>query len=203
MYKFMKLRLFMMSDTLYVILYIPLVDKSLQCNLYRIHIIPLGQPLLKNHLNIQYRKNTSQLDQMCNIFHFLVISDILSCQVSNGQFCCINSLLYSVDTSSSCNYALFLQNKDRINKFCTLSMVNQMQDGAFNISDNLWSISTLHDNKKVYISCFQFSYLIKLYFPYYIVYLPSGCEANAVTSILPSNNNLNVEPINEPPKIRF
>ena len=37
MCKFMKLRSFMMSDTLYVILYIPLVDKSLQFNLYRIH----------------------------------------------------------------------------------------------------------------------------------------------------------------------
>ena len=42
MYKFMKLQSFMMSDTLYVILHIPLLDKSLQINLYGIHNIPIS-----------------------------------------------------------------------------------------------------------------------------------------------------------------
>ena len=41
MYKFMKLQSFMLSDTLYYVLHIPLVAKSLQFNLYRIHNIPL------------------------------------------------------------------------------------------------------------------------------------------------------------------
>ena len=72
-----------------------------------------------------------------------------------------------------------------------------MQDEAINISDNFWSISTLQDNKKLYITCLQFSYLIKLHFPYDIIYLSDGCEANALTFVLPSNNKLNVEPIIE------
>ena len=73
-------------------------------------------------------------------------------------------------------------------------MVNQMQDEAIIINDICWSISTLHDNKKVYITCLQFSYSIKLHFSYDIIYLSNGCEANAVTFVLPSNNKLNVEP---------
>ena len=35
--------------------------------------------------------------------------------------------------------------------------------------------------------------MIKLYFPFGIIYLPDGCEANAVIFVLPSNNKLNVE----------
>ena len=35
--------------------------------------------------------------------------------------------------------------------------------------------------------------MIKLHFPYEIIYLPNGCEANAITFVLPSNNKLNVE----------
>ena len=108
-------------------------------------------------------------------------TDILVCQVSNGQFCHINSPLYTADTSVSCSYDLFIQNKDRINKLCILSMANQMQDEAININDTFWSISTLHDNKKVYIRYLQFRNLIKLHFPYDIVTLPNGCEANAIT----------------------
>ena len=72
-----------------------------------------------------------------------------------------------------------------------------MQDEAVNINDNFWSISTLYDNEKVYITCLQYSYSIKLHFPYDIVYLPNGCEGNAITFVLPSNNKLNLEPIDE------
>ena len=58
--------------------------------------------------------------------------------------------------------------------FCLLSMVNQIQDEAININDNFWSISTLHNNKTVYITCLQFSYSIKLHIQYeiYLSYLP-------------------------------
>ena len=47
MYKFIKLQSFMFSDTLQVVLHIPLVKKSLQFNLYRLHNIPLVYPVLK------------------------------------------------------------------------------------------------------------------------------------------------------------
>ena len=60
-----------------------------------------------------------------------------------------------------------------------------------------WAISTLQDNKKLYITCLQYSYTIKLHFPYDIIYLPNSCEANAITSVLPSNNKLNAEPSSE------
>ena len=75
-----------------------------------------------------------------------------------------------------------------------------MQDEAININDNFWSISTLHNNKKVSITCLQFCYLIKLHFPYDIFNLPDGFEANTITLVLLSNNKLNVEPINESPQ---
>ena len=77
----------------------------------------------------------------------------MACHISNGQFCHINSPLYAEDTSHPCSYALFLQNKDKINKFCILSVINQMQDEAVNNNDNLWAISTLQNNKKLHITC--------------------------------------------------
>ena len=82
-------------------------------------------------------------------------------------------------------------------------MVNQTQDEAIDINDNFWSMSTLHDNKKVYITCLQFSYLIKLHFPYDIIYLSNDCEANAITFLLPSNTKLNVKPTDESPKYKL
>ena len=129
--------------------------------------------------------------------HCILSTDIIACQVSNGQFCHITSHLYAVDTSNSCSYALFLQNKDKINKFCILSVINQTQDAAININDNFLAISTLQNNKKIYITCLQHSYSIALHFPYDIIYLPNRCEANGITFVLLSNNQLNVDSIVE------
>ena len=69
-----------------------------------------------------------------------------------------------------------------------MSVINQTHDKAVNINDIFWAISTLESNKKLYITCLQFSYLLALRFPYDIIYLPDGCEANAITFLLPSNN---------------
>ena len=49
----------------------------------------------------------------------------------------------------------------------------------------------------------QYSYIIKLHFPYIIIYLPNGCEANAITFVLPSNNKLNIEPTTEKPEYKL
>ena len=42
--------------------------------------------------------------------------------------------------------------------------------------------------------------MIKLYFPYELIYLPTGCEANAITFVLSSKIELNVEPTIEATK---
>ena len=73
-----------------------------------------------------------------------------------------------------------------------MSVINQAQDKVININNNVWAISTLQNNKKLYIPCLQYSYSISICFPYYIVHLPDGYEANAVTFVLPSNDRLNV-----------
>ena len=71
-----------------------------------------------------------------------------------------------------------------------------MQDEAININDNLWSISTLYSARKVYHHMFAVQLFEKtIIFSYDIIYLSGGCEANAMTFVLPSNNHLNVEPI--------
>ena len=147
MYKFMKLTSFMMSDTLYVVLHIPLVDKSPQFHLFRIHNIPLVHPIPQKSFkySIQEEYLTIRSDEQYILFP--LSTDTMACQVSNGQFCCINSPMYAAGTSNSCSYALFLQTKDKINTFCIMSVINQMWDEAIDISDNFWNISTFKNNK--------------------------------------------------------
>ena len=186
-----------MSNTLSVVLHIPLVDQSLQFHLFRIHNIPLVHPILKKSFrySIQEEYLIIRLDKQ--YISFPLSTDRMACQVSNGWFCHINSPLYAADTSNSCSYAIFCQDKNEINRFCILSVINQTQDEAVNISDNIWAISTIQNNKKLYITCLQYSYAISLHFAYDIICLWDRCEASAISFVLPSNNQLNVDSIME------
>ena len=83
--------------------------------------------------------------------------------------------------------------KVRINHVCILSVINQTYTEAININKNVWAIFTFQDDKELYITCLQFSYTIKLHFPYNIIYFPEGGEANAISFLLPSNNILHVK----------
>ena len=120
--------------TLYVVLHIPLVNRSLQFNLYRIHNIPLVHLVLKKSFN----KNSIQEEYLAvgsdlQYISFSLSADIMACQVSNEQLCWINYPLYAADTSKSCSYTLFLNDKVRINSVCILSIINQTHDKAINI----------------------------------------------------------------------
>ena len=130
-YKLMKLQSFMMSDTLYVVLHFPLVDKSLWFHLLRIHIIPLVHPVLKTSFRYSIQENCLAIRLDKQYISFPLSTDIMACQVSYGQFCHINSpcmqqILHSI-----------------------LSVISQMQDEAFNINDNFGAISTLKNKKSI------------------------------------------------------
>ena len=98
----------MITNTLYVVLHIPLVDKSLQFYLFGIHNIPLVHPILKKSFKYIIQEEYLSIRSDEQYISFLLSTDIMACQVSNGQICHINSALYTTDTSNSCTYALFL-----------------------------------------------------------------------------------------------
>ena len=117
MYMFMKLQSFMLSGTLYIVLHILLVDKSLQFNLYRTHNIPLLHPVLKKLFKYSIQEEYLAIRSDSHYISFPLSVNIMACQASNGQFCHINSPLYAADTSKSCSYALFQKKKVKINNF--------------------------------------------------------------------------------------
>ena len=104
--------------------------------MYRICHNPLVHPIFKESFKYSFQEEYLATRSDSQYYLFPLSTDILACQASNGQFYHNNSPLYTEDTSSPCGYALFLQDKERINKFFTLSVINQTQDETFIINDD-------------------------------------------------------------------
>ena len=91
-----------------LILTVPLVDQSLQMNLYKIHNLPMLHPTLNVH--VQYELEGAYLATMMEgMFISLPTAlDIKLCLITNGHLCMFDQALYPVECTSWCIYALFI-----------------------------------------------------------------------------------------------
>ena len=86
-YGTVKLTPIVLQDYLMLILTVPLVDKSLHMNLYKVHNLPMLHPTLNVH--VQYELEGPYLATMMDGMFILLPTalDIKLCLVTNGHFC--------------------------------------------------------------------------------------------------------------------
>ena len=111
-YGTVKLIPIVLQDYLMLILTVPLVDQSLQVNLYKVHKLPLLHPTLSVH--VQYElEGTYLATLMEGMFVSLSTAlDVKLCLITNGHLCMFDQALYPVECINWCIYALFINDHD-------------------------------------------------------------------------------------------
>ena len=124
-YGTVKLTPIVLQDYLMLILTVPLVDHSLQMNLYKVHNLTMLHPTLNIHA--QYQLEGIYL---VTLMEGMFISsptalDVKLCLVTNGHLCMFDQALYPVEHINWCIYALFINDQNQIRKDCFLKTLNQ------------------------------------------------------------------------------
>ena len=81
-------------------------------------------------------------------FHY---NNILTCTISVGHFCNLNTPLYPTKTTE-CIYHLLINDKEKIQEYYKINIENYMQDSAFNLDQNIWALAVL-EPIEFHISC--------------------------------------------------
>ena len=146
-YRTIKLTPITVEGYLMLILTVPLVDQSLHMNLYKVHNLPMLHPTL--HVHAQYEIEGSYLATvMDGMFITLPTAlDVRLCLMMNGHLCMFNQVLYPVECTSWCIYALLFSDKDQIEKNCLIKAINQTTNLAYSLDGYLWAISALAAKK--------------------------------------------------------
>ena len=115
-YGTIKLTPIVLEDYLMLILTVPLVDQSLHMNLYKVQNLPMLHLTL--HVHVQYEIEGSYLATvMDGMFMTLPTAlDVRLCLMMNGHLCMFNQVLYPVEHTNWCIYALFINDKEQIEK---------------------------------------------------------------------------------------
>ena len=111
-YGMVKLTPIVLEDYLMLILTVPLVDKSLHMDLYKVHNLPMLHLTL--HVHAQYEIEGSYLATVMDGM-FITLPTALGvrlCLMTNGHLCMFNQVLYPVEHKSWCIYALFINDKN-------------------------------------------------------------------------------------------
>ena len=117
-YQFLKINAFVHRDMLIVVLILPLIDKDLEFDLFKAHSLPLLHPQLKKVFTYDLESPYIALRSDSNYFTIPLQDDILTCSISAGHFCNLNTPLYPVSSTTECIYHLLVNNRDKIEEFC-------------------------------------------------------------------------------------
>ena len=113
-YNIIKVTPIELDDFLMVILTVPLIDSSLNVNLYHIHNLPMLHPTLE--IQVEYElEGTYFATHMHGMYATIPkATDIKLCMMTQGHLCMFDEPLYPVNKLNWCIYALFTNDLDKM-----------------------------------------------------------------------------------------
>ena len=188
-YRTVKLTPIVLQDYLMLILTVPLVDQSLQMNLYKVHNLPMLHPTLNVHAQYEL-EGTYFATMMESMFISLPTAlGVKLCLITNGHLCIFNQALYLVECTNWCIYALFINDKDKIKRDCFLKTLNWTTNLAHSLDRYLWVVSALAA-EKLQVRCVMEAHVITIKPPLQIMDIGNGCKAYSASIYIPAKSEL-------------
>ena len=106
-YSLMRVTPVVMENFLAIILTIPLVDISLQMNIYKVHNLPTLHPDLKVQFTYELEGEYLAISKNGIYAALPSAADIRICEATDGYLCMLNQALYPIEKIEWCVYALF------------------------------------------------------------------------------------------------
>ena len=188
-YGTVKLTPIVLQDYLMLILTVPLVDHSLQMNLYKVHNLPMLHSTLNVHA--QYELEGTYLATLMEGMFILLPTalDVKLCLVTNGHLCMFDQALYPVEHINWCIYVLLINDQNQIRKDCLLKTLNQTTTLAYSLDGYLWPVSALAA-EKLQIQFVMETHVITIKPPLQMIDVGNGCEAYSASIYIPARSEL-------------
>ena len=188
-YTVMKITPVVVGDVMAMLLTIPLIDKSLKMNVYKVHNLPALDPELKVASEYVLEGEYLAIDE-----HGLYVAlpdarEIQICLTSQGGLCVMNQALHPIETINWCIYALFIQDQERIKKDCTMSFKPREGNLAQSLGGYLWAVSSLV-GEKMQIRCLQETHIEQIRPPLQVIHVGNGCEGYSPSIKIPAKSEL-------------
>ena len=129
-YRLLKIKSLVYRDALFVIVSVPLIYKSQTLTVYKIHNLSILVPELHKHFRYNIPNDFIVITANSLYITYPDLNEILSCQLSAGHYCYINTPFYPTDNTHHCSYYLLQNDDEKARQFCILLVMNETTDQA-------------------------------------------------------------------------
>ena len=188
-YSLMRVTPVVMENFLAIILTVPLIDISLQINVYRVHNLPTLHPELKVQFTYQLEGQYLAISKNGIYAALPAAEDIRICQATDGYLCMMNQALYPIEKIEWCVYALFKRDYHKIGEYCVIKTKERHANIAQSLDGYVWAISPMQE-EKIQLRCLTQTTIKVVKPPLTILYVGNGCEAYSANIYIPAKSEL-------------
>ena len=169
-YDILRITPVVLDKLLVILLTIPLTDQSLEMNIFRIHNLSLVHP--EYHISA---KNKIKGDYIAvgkkGMYVALPEEDSLQiCLMSDLGLCTMRNALYPSELVEWCVYALYIEDEEKIDKYCRYTFEYTDRNYARSLGGFMWVVSAIIA-EKLQVRCLTEMHVVDIRLPIEIVYM--------------------------------
>ena len=174
---------------LVILMTIPVLDKSLELNIYQVHNLPAIPPGQEVAALYQLESRYFAIGKHGMYVTLPTEQSVRICLQTELAICILEQALYPVKHITWCVYALFIDDEERIKRDCKYTVTKVSGNRAISLGGYLWAVSSIKQ-EQLQVRCLEETHVIEIEPPLQIVYLGNGCEGYSPSMFLPAKNEM-------------
>ena len=188
-YSVIKITPIVMDKMLVILMTIPVLDKSLELNIYQVHNLPAIPPRQEVAALYQLENRYFAIGKQGMYVTLPMEQSVRVCLQTELAICILEQALYPVKHITWCVYALFIDDEECIKRDCTYSVTKVSGNKAISLGGYLWAVSSIKQ-EELQVRCLEETHVIEIEPPLQIVYIGNGCEGYSPSMFLPAKNEM-------------
>ena len=188
-YSVIKVTPIVMNKMLVILMTIPVLDKTLELNIYQVHNLPAVPPGQEVEALYQLESRYFAIGKHGMYVTLPTEQSVRTCLQTELAICILGLVLYPVKHVTWCVYALFIDSDERIKRDCKYTINKVSGNRAISLGWYLWAVSSIKQ-EQLQVRCLEETHIIEIQPPLQIVYLGNGCEGYSPSMFLPAKNEM-------------
>ena len=188
-YSVIKVTPVVMDRMLVILMTIPVLDKTLELNIYQVHNLPAIPPGQEVAALYQLESKYFAIGKHGMYVTLPTEQSVRICLQTELAICILEQALYPIKHITWCVYALFIDDEECIKRDCKYSMTKVSGYRAISLGGYLWAVSSIKW-EQLQVRCLEETHVIEIQPPLQIVYLGNGCEGYSPSMFLPAKNEM-------------
>ena len=186
-YSVIKITPIVMDKMLVILMTIPVLDKTLELNIYQVHNLPAIPPGQEVASLYQLESKYFAIGKHGMYVTLPTEQSVKICLQTVLAICIL--ALYPIKHITWCVYALFIDDEERIKRDCRYSVTKVSGNRGISLGGYLWAVSSIKQ-EQLQVRCLEETHVIEVEPPLQIVYLGNGCKGYSPGMFLPAKNEM-------------